>query len=355
MGVPAREAGPQTTDRALLLIERARSRDGKAFEELVAPYRGELEAHCYRVLGSLTDAEDALQESLAAAWDGLQDFRGEATVRTWLYRVTTRRCLNILRSGKRRRLQSRVALGAEPPEPTRLGEVVWLEPYPDSRLEQIVDPSAGPEARYERREAISLAFITALQLLPPQPRAILILRDVLDFSARETAAILETTAHTVNSALRRARAKLVQEPTDPERTSAAPKTPEEHDLLDRLVNAWENADVRALVDLMTENVWLRMPPRPFEYQGLERAGRWFSTVVFRDGRRFKLVPTRANGQPAFGLYRREPLHGIARASGLAVVTLSGGRICAITHFESRLLHRFGLPRTIRDDGNRARM
>ena len=320
--------------------------DGKAFEELVAPYRSELETHCYRILGSLTDAEDALQESLAAAWEGIRGFRGDASLRTWLYRVTTRRCLNILRSARRRQPRDPVALGVEPPTPTRLGEIVWLEPYPDSRLEQIADAAAGPEARYERREAISLAFITALQLLSPRPRAALILRDVLDFSAQETAAILGTTTHSVNSAVRRARAKLAEELPDRERASPAPDTPEERLLLDQLVHAWEDCDVRALVALMTDDVWLRMPPTPLEYIGQPQATRWFSTVVFRQGRRFRLLPTRANGQPAFGLYVHTSRRLSARASGLVVVTLDRGRVSAITHFDRGLVGQFRLPPTI---------
>jgi RNA polymerase sigma-70 factor (ECF subfamily) len=236
----------------------------------------------------------------------------------------------------------------ELPEPTRFGEIVWLEPYPDTRLEQIADPAAGPEAHYERREAISLAFIAALQLLPPRPRATLILRDVLDFSARETAAILDTSTHTVNSALRRARTTLAEKLPDPEQPSPWPKTLEERELLDRLVRAWEDCDVPALVALMTEDVWLRMPSMQLEYQGRDQAARWFSTVVFRERRRFALLPTRANGEPAFGLYLHHSKPGPPRASGLAVVTLSRGRVSAITHFESRLLGRFGLQPTVPD-------
>ena len=266
--------------------------------------------------------------------------------RTWLYRVTTRRCLNILRSARRRQPAGPTKLGVEPPEPTRLGEIVWLEPYPDAQLEQVADSAAGPEVRYERREAISLAFITALQLLPPRPSSTLILRDVLDFSAREAAAILDTTTHSVNSALRHARAKLAARLPDSEQAPPAPNTPEERELLDGLVHAWEEGDVRALVELMTDDVWLRMPPTPLEYRGLDQARRWFSVAVFREGRQFRLLPTRANGQPAFGLYLCTSLHGVAQASGLVVITLAGARISAITHFESGLLERFGLPRTI---------
>jgi RNA polymerase sigma-70 factor (ECF subfamily) len=328
-------------------LRRAQAGDGEAFEELVAPYRAELEAHCYRLLGSLTDAEDALQESLVAAWKGMRSFRGDASVRTWLYRVTTRRCLNLLRAARRRIARNQAAAGPGPaPQPSRFGEISWLEPYPDTRLEEIADSAAGPEQRYERREAISLAFITALQMLPSQARAILILRDVLDFSARETAAILDTTVDSTNSALRRARAKLARQLPDDDQHVPRPDSPEERELLERLVLAWESCDIPGLVDLMTEDVWLRMPPSPLEYQGREEVARWLSTVVFRDGRRWRLAPTRANGQPAVGLYLCSSVAGVADATRLVVLTLARGRIGVLTLFTSELLERFGLPPVI---------
>lgn len=316
--MPAQEEGVSTSNLMGALLGRARARDRTAFDELVAPYRGELEVHCYRILGSLTDAEDALQDSLVAAWEAMGGFRGDASLRTWLYRVTTRRCLNVLRSSRRRSPRNAASMGVELPPPTRLGEIVWLEPYPDTRLDQIPDTSAGPEARYERREAISLAFITALQLLQPGPRAVLILRDVLDFSAQETADVLGTTTHSVNSALRRARAKLADELPDPEQVSPARSSAEERELLDRLVLAWESGDLRALLSLLTDDVWLRMPPAPFEYEGLEQAARWFATVVFRDDRRFRLAPVMANRQPGFALYVRGSQSEVEQAEGIVV-------------------------------------
>jgi RNA polymerase sigma-70 factor (TIGR02960 family) len=346
MGVPAPQARAGRSDGELTLLERARGRDGQAFDELVAPYRRELETHCYRILGSITDAEDALQESLTAAWQGLESYRGAASIRTWLYRVTTNRCLNITRSARRRQPRDASVLGVEPPEPTQRWEIVWLEPYPDSRIEDFVDTQSNPEADLERREAISLAFVAALQLLPPQPRATLILRDVLGFSARETAAMLDTTADAVNSALRRARAMLARELPNYEQPSPMRNTPEERMLLDHLVRAWEDGDVHSLVALMTDDVWLRMPPMPFEYQGREPATRWFSTVVFRKGRRFRLVSTRANRQPAFGLYLYSADGRTAEASGLVVLSLAGDGISAITHFDKELLWRFGLQRSV---------
>jgi RNA polymerase sigma-70 factor (ECF subfamily) len=188
------------------LIDRARSGDEAAFEQLIDPYRHEMQVHCYRILGSLADAEDALQETLTAAWRGLAAFEGRASIRTWLYRIATTRCLNMLRSASRRPPANLPVLDVEPPDPTRLGEVVWLEPYPDVLLADVPDSAVGPEGRYETREAISLAFVTALQLLPPRQRATLILCDVLAFSARETADLPDTTEQSVASALKRARA-----------------------------------------------------------------------------------------------------------------------------------------------------
>ena len=327
------------------LIDRARSGDAVAFEQLVGPYRREMQVHCYRILGSVADAEDALQETLTAAWRALGGYQGRAGIRTWLYRIATSRCLNMLRAASRRPQARPPALDFEPPEPTRLGEVVWLEPYPDV-LFDLPDGAAGPEARCETREAISLAFVTALQLLPPRQRAALILRDVLDFSGREVAGLLDTTEQSVASAVKRARATLARELPSPDQPAPAPGSPREQELVSRLVRAFEAGDVDGIVALMTGDVWLRMPPVPLEYQGRELARRFFSDVAFRRGRRYVLVPTRANGQPAFGVYLRDPLTGVGHASGLVVITLAGEQVSAITRFDSGVLSRFGLPRTL---------
>ena len=328
------------------LIEEAQGGDQLAFERLVEPYRRELQVHAYRMLGSVAEAEDALQETLLAAWQGLPGFEGRASIRSWLYRIATTRSLNMLRAASRRPAARLTAADVTPPEPTRLGEVVWLEPYPDVLMADLVDTAPGPEARYETREAISLAFVTALQLLPPQQRAVVILRDVLDFSAREVAAMLDTTEQAVTSALRRARANLHRElPAD--RTPAPPVDPDvERELLARLVHAFEDANVDGIVALMAEDVWLRMPPVPLEYQGQELAGRFFAAVAFRSGRRYRLIPTRANRQPAFGVYLHEPLTDLWRAFGFLVITTSGDRITAITRFDNAVLPHFGLPRTM---------
>jgi RNA polymerase sigma-70 factor (ECF subfamily) len=329
------------------LIDQARGGDQLAFERLVEPFRRELQLHAYRMLGSVAEAEDALQETLLAAWQGLRGFEGRASIRSWLYRIATTRSLNMLRSASRRPA-AQLSLDVHPPDPTRVGEVVWLEPYPDVLLADLADTRVGPEARYEAREAISLAFVTALQLLPPQQRAVVILRDVLDFSAREVAGMLDTTEQAVSSALKRARATLHRElpPDGPPPTPADSDV--EQELLARLVQAFEDADVDGIVALMADDAWLRMPPVPLEYQGRELAGRFFATVAFRNGRRYRLIPTRANGQPAFGVYLREPLTQLSRAFGLLVITTSSDRITAITRFDNGVLPHFGLPRTLED-------
>jgi RNA polymerase sigma-70 factor (ECF subfamily) len=327
------------------LISRARDGDQVAFEQLMAPYRREMQVHCYRLLGSLADAEDALQETVTAAWRGLAGFEERASIRTWLYRIATRRCLNMLRAASRRPPMD-LPLDVEPPAPTRLGEVVWLEPYPDVLLGGLTDDAAGPEARLERREAISLAFVAALQLLPARQRAVVILRDVLDFSARETAELLDATEQSVNSALKRARATLSRERPQVGQPPPAPDSPAELELVGRLVDAFERGDVDAIVALMTDDVWVRMPPVPLEYQGRELAHRFFATVAFRQGRKYRLVPTRANGQPAFGVYMVDPVTRVAHAFGVFVLTLAGDKVSALTRFDNTVLQSFGLPRTL---------
>lgn len=328
------------------LLSRARSGDDVAFEELVRPYDRELQAHCYRILGSAADAEDAFQESLTAAWKGLAGFEGRASFRTWLYRIATGRCLNILRASRRPAV--RATHDVEPPEPGRLGEVLWLEPYPDAAIAEVADPMAGPEARYEQREIISLAFITALQLLPPRQRAALILTDVLDFSARDVADMLDTTEQAIYGAVKRARTTLARQLPKAE-PPPLPNSLHEKKVLDRLVRAWEECDTNALVALLTDDAWLRMPPNPLEYRGKGTVKRWFATIAFGEGRRFRLVPTRANGQPAFGVYLFSPISRVAHAFGLIVVTLAGDRVSAITAFESGVMARFGLPRSVARD------
>jgi RNA polymerase sigma-70 factor (TIGR02960 family) len=346
------------------LISRARAGDGAAFDELTQPYRRELQVHCYRMLGSLEDAEDALQDTLLAAWRGLGAFEGRASLRTWLYQVATRRCLDARRAAARRPAKAWDVPHVQPPEPTRLGEVVWLQPYPDALLDGLPATPPGPEARYELAESVSLAFVTACQVLPPRQLAVLVLRDVLGFPAAEVAAMLGISVDAANSALKRARAGLQRsrgaEPSVGSRAegavvgaagalakaevAAAAGAPVEAGVVARFVRAWEAADVAGLVDLLTDDVFMSMPPMPFEYHGRDAVAR-FSAALFAADRRFDLVPTRANGQPAFGAYLRAPT-GLRHGVGLYVLGLRAERISALTRFESSVLPRFGLPRSL---------
>jgi RNA polymerase sigma-70 factor (ECF subfamily) len=329
----------------------ARAGDGEAFRELIEPYRGELQLHCYRILGSFQDAEDLLQETLLAAWCGIAGYEERASLRTWLYRIATNRCLNALRATARRpppyaTYQPELPL----PEPShRRAEPSWLEPYPDALLEEISDQAPGPEAQYERRESVSLAFVAALQQLPPRQRAVLLLRDVMGFRAAEAANILETTEDAVTSALKRARAVIAQELSSHNRqTAPLPYSPRERRVVDQFTRAFESGDVDAIVALLTNDSWLRMPPLPMEYQGREAVRHFLATIAFRDGSNYVLIPTRANGQPAFGCYVRDLRTPILHAHGVAVLSLAGDRIAAIDRFlDNSLLVKFGLPRTLR--------
>jgi RNA polymerase sigma-70 factor (TIGR02960 family) len=328
------------------LMRRARDGDGEAFEKLTQPYGRELQVHCYRMLGSFQDAEDVLQDSLLAAWQGLGGFEERASLRTWLYRIATNRCLNARRSASRRQAKEWDVPGVEPPEPTRLGEVPWLQPYPDALLEGVGEMRAGPEARYEQTESISLAFVTALQLLPPRQLAVLVLRDVLGFHANEAAEMLDSTVESVNSALKRARASLqMKVPRGGDhRPPPLSNSPSEDEIVARFVAAYESSDLDSLVALLTDDVFVSMPPLPFEYEGREPTSRFFASI-FDSGRTFDLLPTRANGQPALGAYVRDAT-GVRHGVGLFVLTLTGDRICALTRFENTVLPWFGLPRSL---------
>ncbi len=332
------------------LIERARGGDAVAFELLVEPHRRELQVHCYRMLGSLQDAEDALQETLLAAWRAFGRFEGRASVRTWLYQIATNRCLNALRSARRRPVVDMPPSEVPLPEPSRLGEVHWIQPYPDSLLEGLADAEPGPDARIESREAISLAFITALQQLPPLQRAVVVLRDVLGYPAKEVAGLLETTEESVTSALKRARAGLRRLGPEPSQLPPpAPGSPAEREVVEKLTAAYESGDLAAVVALLTDDVVLAMPPVPIEYVGREVALEFLQALVFRPDRLFRVVETRANGQPAIGFYVVDPVTNVAHAAGLLVCTLSGRRVSALIRFDIAVLDRFGLPRTLDAD------
>jgi RNA polymerase sigma-70 factor (ECF subfamily) len=331
------------------MLIRARGGDEAAFRELTEPHRRELQVHCYRILGSVQDAEDMVQETLVAAWRSLETFEGRASVRSWLYRIATNRCLNALRARSRRPRE--VPAMADPLEPTRHTEPVWVEPYPDVLLEDIPDRSAGPAARYEARESIELAFIVSLQGLPPQQRAVLVLRDVLGFRTAEVADMLDTGEVAVKGALQRARATLRARlpATDRERTPR-PDSADERRLVGRFADAVQSGDVDELVALLTDDALLTMPPQPLEYQGHEPIATFLRHRAELRGAPLRVVPTRANTQPAFGCYLPDPHAAIARPYGLIVLTLEGDAVAAITWFaDTSIFRHFGLPRTLPSD------
>jgi len=328
-------------------LARARAGDEAAFRELTDPYRRELRLHIYRIVGSAQDAEDLLQETLLAAWRSLDHFQGRASVRAWLYRIAVNRSLDALRASRRRPevLQRMTEL----PEPTRRAEPIWLEPYPDVLLDGIPDDAPGPEARYETKEAMELAFIVGLQHLPPQQRAVLVLRDVLGFRAGEVAEMLDTTEPSVNGLLRRARAAFeTRLPATGRERAPLPNSKRERDIVGRLADAFEEGNIDGVVALLTDDAWLTMPPEPWEYQGRAAIGAFLNNRAVRRGAPLRLVPTRANGQPAFGCYFPFPQTEIARPYGLLVLTLEGDQISVMTWFaDSSVFPLFGLPRTLR--------
>jgi RNA polymerase sigma-70 factor (ECF subfamily) len=321
---------------------RARAGDGEAFRELVDPFRRELLTHCYRMLGSIHDAEDMLQETLLAAWRSIEQFDGRA-LRAWLYRIATNRCLNHLRGESRRPPTTSVSFQGRA---SGSDEPWWLEPYPDVLLD---DTTPGPEARYDARESIALSFVAGLQRLPPQQRTVLVLRDVLGFPAAEVADILDTSTAAVNSALIRARAGLRSagdRPGGDPLDVPLPTSPAEAAIVDRFVDALERFDVDRLVAVLAEDVRLTMPPEPFEFRGPEAVAGFLRELPFW-GRDLKIVPTRANGQPAFVYFVPDPVAPIWRAVGIMLLALEGDRIDRITRFgDHGLLARFGIPRTL---------
>ncbi|MEU2102558.1 RNA polymerase subunit sigma-70 [Nocardia sp. NPDC019255] len=322
------------------ILERARAGDETAFRALTDPYRRELELHCYRLLGSLTDAEDMLQETLLAAWRGLPGFQQRSSLRSWLYRIATNRCLNALRDA-RRRLPPEPVPPFAPPEPTRRDGIRWLQPYPLGEAE-LADTAPGPEARYAAAEAVELAFVMGLQRLPPRQAACLVLRDVLGFPVAEVAELLGVTPVAVKGNLQRARASL-----DRHRGHRVPRqaTPDEHDLARRFAVAYLAGDIDGVVALLTDDAWLSMPPAPHEYQGRAAIAAFLSaSFAYRGARRAHLLPTHANGLPAFGTYLDDSFRPVAAPAGLLVLASAGDRISAITRFHLDALYpRFGLP------------
>ena len=325
------------------MLARARAGDEEAFRKLTEPHRRELQLHCYRILGSMQDAEDMVQETLLAAWRNLEAFEGRASVRTWLYRIATNRCLNALRARSRRPRE--VQPMTQAPEPTRRTDPIWLEPYPDVLLEDIPDRSPGPPARFEAREAIELAFIVALQHLPPRQRAALVLRDVLGFRTAEVAEMLDTGEASVKGALQRARATLEARLPAPNRDRAPrPNSARERQLVGRFGDAVQSGDIDDIVAVLTDDALLTMPPQPLEYKGHEAIAAFLHQRAELRGTPLRVVPTRANTQPAFGCYLPDAQAAIARPYGLIVLTLAGDAVAAITWFtDTGVFPHFGLP------------
>jgi RNA polymerase sigma-70 factor, ECF subfamily len=335
------------------LLAAARDGDGDAFAQLIAPYRSELRAHCYRMLGSLHDAEDSLQETLLRAWRGLARFEGRSSLRSWLYTVATNVCLRAIERRPKRVLP--IDYGppsadphTEPDEP--LTESVWIDPYPDEGL-HVADRLAAPDARYEQRESVELAFIAALQHLPAQQRAVLILRDVLGFSGAEAAAALGTNPDAVYSALQRAH-KTVQERLPAQTQQATLRSLGDdglREIVQGYVDAWERHDVDALAAMLAEDAALTMPPIPTWFRGRDVIAAFLRTRPLADELRWRVIPTRANSQPAFVYYLWNDETQAFAAREVSVLTLDGGRIREITFFrDAALVESFGLPRTLED-------
>ena len=329
------------------LLEAARQGDEAAYGDLVGPRRAELHAHCYRMLGSVHDAEDALQDTLLRAWRGLPRFEGRSSVRSWLYRIATNTCIDALarRPARMLPLDHSPASDAHDGPGTPLVESIWIEPYPDERL-GLAQEATAPEARYAMRESVELAFIAAGQHLPPRQRAVLILREVLGFSAAEVAEELDTTAASVNSALQRARAAIDDRLPDESQQAVARALGDDElrEIVDRYVEAWERGDVDAVVGMLADDVVVTMPPMPTWYRGRDQARVFLAEWAFarrwaQERERFeegvrdvRLVRTSANGQPALAAYNRRPEDGRFRPYALQVLSLRGDRISQIDGF-----------------------
>ncbi len=331
---------------ATVLTRAGRRRGGIPL--LVEPYRRELQLHCYRILGSLQDAEDLLQETLLAAWRGLDKFEGGASMRSWLYRIATNRCLNALRARARRAPELQTDL----PAPTRTAEPLWLEPYPDVMLEGIADLAPGPDARYETKEAVALTFVVGLQQLAPRQRACSYCATCSASKPAEVADMLDTSEASVNSALQRARATLESRTplsTDALERAPLPGSAVELELLGEFADAFEDGDADRIVALLTDEALYTMPPEPGELRGKDAISTFLhDRFSLRVNSPTRLVPTRANGQPAFATYVGDPHTSIARFNSMLVLTLQGNRISGLTRFgDTGILPAFGLPRVLR--------
>jgi RNA polymerase sigma-70 factor (ECF subfamily) len=332
------------------LFEAACRDDAVAFGRLLAPYRGELHAHCYRMLGCVQDAEDALQNALLGAWQGRSKFEGRSSLRSWLYRIATNACLRLVERRPKRLLAKdyHPATAAVHDLGDPVADAVWVEPYPDEMLRGAGRP-ADPEARYELRESVELAFVAALQYLPATQRAVLILREVLAFSAAEVATQLDTTVASVNSALQRARKTLDQRAGEQSQQATLRALGEEgrRELVDAFVAAWERADVSAILGLLVEDARFTMPPLPAWFHGLDDIGRFLTERLFATP--WRLVPMWASGQLAFACYQGHPDGTGFRLGALNVLTLRGRRIVEMTGFLDPGIHdQFGLPEELSD-------
>jgi RNA polymerase sigma-70 factor (TIGR02960 family) len=326
------------------LLQAARAGDEYAYRRLVEPRRPELHAHCYRMLGSLQDAEDALQEALLGAWRGLAGFEGRSSLRSWLYRIATNACLRVIARRPRRVLPAEHGPASDPradlAEP--LLEEIWVEPYPDDEL-GLPDGLAAPDARYEQRESVELAFVAALQRLPATQRAVLILREVLGFSAAEVAEALDTTVAAVNSALQRARQSVDERlpARSQQATLRSLGQARERALAEAFVKAWDEADVDAILAMLAEDATFAMPPLPTWFRGRDDVAAFLRERVFA----LRFAPLRASGQPAMACYQLDPESRVYRLSALNVLTLREAQIAGITSFlDTAVYERFGLPR-----------
>jgi RNA polymerase sigma-70 factor, ECF subfamily len=324
-----------STPRERELLAAARGGDEGAFERLVDPYRGELHAHCYRMLGSVHDAEDALQESMLRAWRGLPGFEGRSSLRSWLYRIATNASLTMIEKRPKRVLPIDYGPAADPHEGPGepLVESVWVEPYADDRF-GVEDGLAGPEARYEQREGVELAFVAALQNLPANQRAVLILREVLGFSAKEAAETLDTTTASVNSALQRARAAVEERLPDQSQQETARALGDDalREIVDDYVEAWQRSDVEAVVEMLTEDAAFSMPPLRTWFSGRGEIATFLAGWPLSGRWRWHPVYVRANGQPALAFYSWDPDEEAYMPFALNVLTLRGEMISDVTAF-----------------------
>jgi RNA polymerase sigma-70 factor (ECF subfamily) len=329
------------------LLEAARQGDEDAFGRLIEPYRRELHAHCYRMLGSISDAEDALQETMLSAWRGLPRFEGRSSLRSWLYRIATNACLKAIERRPKRVLPIDYAPAADPHDgpAEAVAENLWLEPYPDEKL-GLESGLLGPDARYEQRESLELAFTAALHNLPARQRAVLILRDVLGFSARETAEMLETSPVSIDSALQRAH-NTVDERLPKQSQQATLRSLGDEalgELVERYVAAWERNDVDAVVAMLTEDAKMTMPPQPSWYSGRDAVATFLAAWPLRAAKRWRLLPAAANGQVSLAAYIWDEEAQFFVPESILVLGLRGAQIEEMTAFRTPdIFPHFGLP------------